>query len=75
MTQHTIETLAAENAALRLLINNLSDKVNFIAANLGIIAPAAPGAVTPGHRQIQGDPRRTETGMGAILAPSKSDFV
>lgn len=75
MTQHTLETLAAENENLRTLIINLSDKVNFIATQLGIISPAGGATTTPGHRQIQGDPRRTETGMGAILAPAKSDFV
>lgn len=63
-------------ATLQTCVSDLYNKVNFIAQFLNIAVPAnARGTRVDGdagQRELAGDPRRTETGMGAILSKNST---
>lgn len=66
MTQPTLEELTVTVQQMSDHVKHLTLMVNQLYNALQI------AAITP---SLPNDPRRTETGMGPMLSPDKSDFV
>jgi hypothetical protein len=62
-----VEELETQVVQLSAQLHHLSAALHQVYAAVGLTAPQMP--------VIPSDPRRVETGMGAILAPDKSSFV